>query len=121
MIRDRTVLGLIIVAFAATSSVAIAGPGPRPTARIGGGKIPKTCTFKGKKLWGKVQVVEHFPDFKVQVVEHFPDLKVKAVTSFPDACGKWQLVEHFPDFKVQYVEHFPDFKIQMVEHFPGLP
>jgi hypothetical protein len=73
------------------------------------------------RLYGKVQVVEHFPDLKVQVVEHFPDLKVQLVDHFPDACGKWQYVEHFPDFKIQFVEHFPDLKIQFVDHFPGLP
>ena len=121
MLGKRAVKGLVIALLAATSSVAIAGPNAGTAKGIAGDKIPKTCIFKGKKLWGKVQVVEHFPDFKVQIVEHFPDLKVKTVTSFPDACGKWQYVEHFPDFKVQYVEHFPDFKIQRVEHFPGLP
>lgn len=77
------------------------------------------CRFGGKKLYGKVKIVEHFPDFKVKVVEHFPDLKVQVVEHFPDACGKWQIVEHFPDFTIQLVEHFPDFKIRYVEHFPG--
>lgn len=82
-----------------------------------------TLLIKGKplRLYGKVQVVEHFPDITVQVVEHFPDLKVQRVEHFPDACGKWQFVEHFPDFKIQFVEHFPDLKIQFVDHFPGLP
>ncbi len=86
------------------------------------GKIEKgACTYKGFKLFGKVQIVEHFPDLTVQVVEHFPDLMVQKVKSFPDACGQWQIVEHFPDLKVQIVEHFPDLKIQWVDHFPGVP
>ena len=71
------------------------------------------------KIFGKIQLVEHFPDVKVQVVEHFPDIKVQVVEHFPDGPGKWQMVEHFPDFKVQVVEHFPDYKIQYVKHFPG--
>lgn len=71
------------------------------------------------KLYGKIQVVDNFPDVKVQKVEHFPDIKVKWVEHFPDAPGKWQKVDHFPDFKVQFVEHFPDYKVQVVEHFPG--
>ena len=75
---------------------------------------PEKC-----KLFGKIQLVEHFPDVKVQVVEHFPDIKVKKVDAFPDDPGEWQIVEHFPDYKVQIVEHFPDYKIQYVEHFPG--
>ena len=80
-----------------------------------------TCTFKGKKLYGKIQVVTSFPDVKVQVVTSFPDLKVQNVTSFPDKCGKWQIVTSFPDTKIQYVTSFPDVKIQYVESFPGTP
>ena len=93
-----------------------------PTATsASAGVVGASCTLKGIKLQGKVQVVENFPDLKVQVVTHFPDLKVKTVQHFPDDCGEWQFVEHFPDFKIQYVEHFPDLKIQRVEHFPGVP
>lgn len=85
------------------------------------GAIGSDCSFRGQKLWGKVQIVEHFPDFKVKKVDHFPDLNVALVEHFPDACGKWQIVEHFADFKVQFVESFPDFEIRIVDHFPGLP
>jgi hypothetical protein len=73
------------------------------------------------KVYGKIQFVTSFPDYKVQVVSSFPDLKVQKVASFPDAVGKWLIVESFPDFKIQIVESFPDFKIQYVESFPGLP
>lgn len=72
------------------------------------------------RVYGKIQFVSSFPDYKVQVVTSFPDLKVRKVTSFPDAPGKWQIVESFPDFKIQIVDSFPDFKIQYVESFPGL-
>lgn len=78
------------------------------------------CTYRGKKLAGKVKIVEHFPDFKVEVVTSFPDLKVKPVTSFPDDCGEWQFVENFPDFKIKFVESFPDLEIKFVESFPGV-
>jgi len=84
-------------------------------------KIDPDCTFKGKKMYGKVKIVESFPDYKVKVVTSFPDLKVKNVTSFPSECGKWQFVESFPDFTVKFVESFPDFTIKYVESFPGLP
>ena len=89
--------------------------------RAADGKVSADCTLGGHKLYGKVQVVEHFPDLKVKVVQHFPDLKVKAVEHFPDKCGRLQFVEHFPDLKIQYVEHFPDLEIKMVDHFEGLP
>ncbi len=101
-------------------ALAALGTGGLPI--LAGDKIkPGDCTYKGFKLFGKVQIVEHFPDLKIQVVEHFPDLKVQKVDHFPNACGQWQIVEHFPDLKVQIVEHFPDLKIQWVDHFPGVP
>ena len=79
------------------------------------------CTFKGKKLYGKIQIVTSFPDVKVQEVSSFPDVKVQKVSSFPDKCGKWQIVTSFPDTKVQFVSSFPDVKIQYVSSFPGVP
>ena len=79
----------------------------------------KNCKLAGKALYGKVQVVKSFADFKVQVVQSFPDLKVLRVKSFPDSCGKWQWVNAFPDFTIEYVESFPDFTIEFVESFPG--
>ena len=85
------------------------------------GAVDKACILKGKKLWGKVQVVDAFPDLKVQRVTAFPDVKVQEVTAFPDSCGKWQFVTAFPDFKIQYVTAFPDVKIQVVTAFPGVP
>jgi hypothetical protein len=84
-------------------------------------EIDSDCTYKGFKLYGKIQVVESFPDIKVQIVESFPDLKVQKVESFADDCGEWQFVESFPDVKVQFVESFPDIKIQYVSSFPGKP
>ena len=83
--------------------------------------IDKSCSFNGKKLYGKIKFVENFPDIKIQIVENFPDLKVKLVDNFPDECGKWQIVENFPDLKVQIVNNFPDIKVKFVDNFPGIP
>jgi hypothetical protein len=93
---------------------------PSSTA-FAAGKIGKDCTFKGRKLFGKVKVVTAFPDLKVQIVDTFPDLKVQAVDAFPDKCGKWKMVDAFPDLKIQFVKAFPDIKIKYVTAFPGLP
>ena len=71
------------------------------------------------KIYGRIQYVSSFPDFKVQQVTAFPDLKVQVVNSFPDGPGKWQIVDSFPDYKIQMVESFPDFTVQFVESFPG--
>ena len=79
------------------------------------------CTFNSIQLFGKIQLVESFPDLTVQVVDSFPDLKVKIVESFADDCGEWQIVDSFPDIKVKIVESFADIKIKFVESFPGIP
>jgi len=81
--------------------------------------ISEDCTFKGKKLYGKVQIVQSFPDFKVEVTKSFPDLKVKTKEHFANKCGEWIFVNHFADFKVKFVDSFPDIKIKFVENFPG--
>ena len=81
----------------------------------------ENCTLNGFPLYGKVKIVESFPDIKVQIVDSFPDLKVKLVNSFPDDCGEWQIVESFPDVKIKIVDSFPDIKIKFVESFPGKP
>ena len=71
------------------------------------------------KLFGKIKIVESFPDIKVKVVESFSDIKVKVVDSFPDKPGKWKIVENFPDYKVKFVDSFPDYKVKFVDSFPG--
>lgn len=71
-------------------------------------------------LYGKVQIVDAFPDLKVQIVDAFADLEVKIVNAFPDDCGKIQIVNDFPDVKVQIVNAFPDIKVRIVDAFPGI-
>ena len=85
------------------------------------GKISSDGYFKGKKLCGRVQVVESFPDFQVEEVNSFPDLKVQKVMICPNDIGQWEFVDSFPDFTIKYVNSFPDFTIQFVDSFPGLP
>lgn len=102
-----------LITFSLISALALAvGPAGADT------KI-KNCALNGKALYGKVQVVKSFGDFKVQIVTSFPDLQVMTVRSFPDSCGKWQWVNELPDFTIEYVEAFPDFTIAFVESFPG--
>jgi hypothetical protein len=83
-------------------------------------KIDSNCSIKGFKLYGKVKVVESFPDIKVQIVDSFPDLKVKIVENFPNKCGEWKMVKDFPDVKIKFVTSFGDIKIKYVSSFPGL-
>jgi hypothetical protein len=82
---------------------------------------PARTTAPVAKIYGKIQFVTSFPDYKVKVVTSFPDLRVQIVNSFPDRPGKWQIVTSFPDYKIQLVDSFPDFSIQYVTSFPGLP
>jgi hypothetical protein len=88
-------------------------------ADAGGGFNKSSCTFNGKKLYGKIQIVTAFPDVKVQEVTAFEDVAVQKVTAFADSCGEWQFVTAFPDTKVQFVKAFPDVKIRYVTAFPG--
>jgi len=106
--------------FAGVAIAAANLPG-RGRALAHGGFDKGTCSFRGKKLYGKIQVVTSFPDVKVQEVTAFPDLKVEEVKAFPDKCGQWLMVKAFPDTKVQLVTSFPDVKIQRVTAFPGVP
>ena len=97
------------LALSAAVVLSLAGVGPRPAAADE--KLDKSsCSFKGKHLFGKIQVVKAFPDVKVQVVK-----------AFPDKCGQWEMVDAFPDTKVQFVDAFPDVKIEYVDAFPGTP
>lgn len=79
------------------------------------------CMYKGKKLYGKVQIVDFLPDIRVQVVDFLPDLKVQRVDFLPTSCGKWQFVDFLPDLKIQFVDFLPDLKIKLVDFLPGLP
>jgi hypothetical protein len=88
---------------------------------LASGKIGPNCALKGHKLFGKIQIVNAFPDLKVEVVDSFPDLKVMKVDAFPDKCGLWKMVDSFPDLKIQFVTAFPDLKIKYVSSFPGIP
>lgn len=87
---------------------------PTTTSKFSG------CTYKGKKLYGKVQIVDFLPDIKVQVVDFLPDLNVQVVDFLPSSCGKWQFVDFLPDLKIQFVDFLPDVKIKYVDFLPGL-
>ena len=78
-----------------------------------------SCTYNGIPLYGKVKVVNAFPDIKVKVVSSFEDLDVQKVSTFADKCGKWQFVDSFSDFKIQFVDSFPYITIKFVQSFPG--
>ena len=71
------------------------------------------------KVFGRIQYVKSFPDYKVKEVSSFPDLRVEIVDSFPNEPGKWQIVDSFPDYKIEIVDSFPDFTVQFVKSFPG--
>ncbi len=113
-LRALGVVGVLL----ALATVAVPSHAPAAYPFTNTEATPDTLDLS--RIYGRIQYVEHFPDYKVQVVEHFPDLRVQVVEHFPDSPGKWEIVEHFPDYKIQIVEHFPDFKIQYVDHFPGV-
>ena len=107
----------ILVATLTVAHAGVAEPGPTPTVidRFNRG----SCSVNGHRLYGKIQVVNAFPDVKVQVVNAFPDVRVQRVNAFANSCGKWQMVTAFPNTRVQFVTAFPDVKIKYVTAFPG--
>jgi hypothetical protein len=99
---------------------AISSPDAGPDVVANCGRIKCDCTYKGKKLWGRVQYVTIAADFRVRKAD-FPDLNV-AETAFPWKCGQWQTVDIAPDFTVQLVDIAEDFSISKTDaSFPGLP
>lgn len=115
--RSLRAFGVVLVFFTLATAVV---PSHAPAAYPFTNTEASPDTLDLSRIYGRIQYVEHFPDYKVQVVDHFPDLRVQVVEHFPDGPGKWEIVEHFPDYQIQIVDHFPDFKIQYVEHFPGV-
>ena len=71
------------------------------------------------KIYGKIQYVTAFADYKVEVVTALEDLRVQEVTALPNSVGKWQIVTALPDFKIQKVTALADFKIRFVTALPG--
>lgn len=71
------------------------------------------------KIFGKIQYVTAFPDYKVEVVTALEDLRVQEVNALPNSVGKWQIVTALPDFKIQKVTALGDFKIRFVTALPG--
>lgn len=78
------------------------------------------CTFRGKKLFGRIQFVSSMPDIRVRSVSSASDLRVQTVTHVPSQCGEWQIVKSFPDIRVQIDANATDFTIQFVDSFPGV-
>jgi len=77
------------------------------------------CTYKNKKLYGSVQIVDYGADFKVQIVDYGQDLKVKEVSYGASYCGVWKIVDYGADFKIKIVDYGADFKIKIVEYGAG--
>ena len=91
-----------------------------PLAMATNPKIDKEkCTCNGHPLYGRVQVVDSYPDFDVKIVDSYPDLDVKIVESYPDKCGLWKFVDSNPDFKIRFVDSYPDISIRYVDSYPG--
>ncbi len=91
------------------------------------GHILCDCTFKGKKLFGKVQVLTNgLADFRGQIVTNgLEDLQVQnvPVPGLTTTCGQWQTVTNgLYDFSVQFVTNgLYDFTIQYDNFLPGIP
>lgn len=82
--------------------------------------ISGDCTFKGKKLYGKVRIVNYGEDIKVRIVNYNSDIKIRYVDYSPSSCGKWQKVNYGEDIKVRFVDSGQDIKVEIVNNGEGL-
>jgi len=115
--RKQMNLGTLILGMSALALVAVLA---FPHASHAGGSFDRgSCTFNGKKLYGRIQAVSSSPDVRVQVVTSSPNVRVQTVTSSPSSCGRWQMVESSPDTRVQFVSSSPDVRVQYVTSSPG--
>jgi hypothetical protein len=71
------------------------------------------------KIYGRIEYVDAFADYKIEIVDAFPDLCVEEVDGFADSAGEWEIVQMNPDFTIQKVDAFGDFKVEYVDSFPG--
>lgn len=113
-----------LLVFLLTSFGLFAGH-PSPTSFVAKDKPVKAaqarvCPDNLCLIYGRIQVVDSFPDCKVKIVDSFEDMRVKVVTSFSDDVALWEFVDSFPDYKIQFVDSFPDFTIRYVDNFPGV-
>lgn len=76
----------------------------------------ETCTFNGKKLYGKIKIVDSFEDVKVKVVNSLEDIEVNITNSLADECGEWIIVDSHEDIRVKYVDSLEDIKIKFINY-----
>ncbi len=92
-----------------------------PSLSLAGGRIGQDCTFKGKKLYGRVRIVNVGETFKVRAVSVGEDLRVQTSNMLATTCGRWEIVSIAEDFSVRMVDMGEDFSIRFVEVAHGLP
>ena len=80
----------------------------------------ETCTYKGKKLYGNVRIVDCGADFDVRIVECGADLEVKVEEYSAYRCGEWHFVNAGEDFTVRFVDGCADFDIRFVNSAPSV-
>lgn len=80
----------------------------------------ETCTYKGKRLYGNVRVVDYSADFEVRLIQYGADLDVKIEAYSANHCGEWHFVNAGEDFTVRFVDTGGDFTVHFVEYNPGV-
>lgn len=82
--------------------------------------ISKNCTYKGKKLSGRVEFVKDFPDIRVRIVKANPHLRVQKMTANTSKCGEWEIVKFPPSLRVMIDPQHGEIDIQYVNFSPGV-
>jgi hypothetical protein len=77
------------------------------------------CTWKGKKLYGKVRIVDSLEDVRIRFVDSLEDFRVRIVDHYlQDRCGLWRYVDSLEDLRVRIVDSGEDLRVRLVDYDP---
>jgi hypothetical protein len=82
--------------------------------------VSKNCMYKGKKLSGRIELVDTFPDIRVRVVKSNPHLRVQKMKANTARCGEWEIVKFPPSLRVMIDQVHGEIDIQYVNFSPGV-
>lgn len=84
-------------------------------------EIKTNCIYKNKKLYGRIQFVDTFPDIRIRIVTSKPNLRVVKKQSNAIQCGEWQIVNFAPSIRIMIDQKHGEIDVQYVDFSPGVP
>jgi hypothetical protein len=82
--------------------------------------IGSDCSFNGKKLYGRVRIVNAGEDVKVRIVNAGENLRVEFSSIEYSQCGRWFFSQSGENVKIRFVEAGEDITVRVHPNNPGL-